>query len=512
MSVLFECRKSRQVFKFSMLFFIEKLNYFIYILLVGAIFLTVSVFLCRCIRKKMKQSGYLYILYGFMLFSGSIVALALSLGMICLILPQDIIFMHKWTFFFSGWYRMYGGAAVVVVTVAVVVLWGVGLGRKLVEIQQKFKEMNKWYQLNRLVLELQIQECFQKVAEQVQVKRIPMLFCNPAVRIPFLKGIRYPAVIIPQKSFLPEEQTVAFAHELTHLKHHDLLVRYFFQGIFAVYWFVPLEDIWEQELIELQESLCDIAVCKCYKDCFSASTYYQVILNMAGSVQERYENRNGYLISELSNAAGQMERRIGNMSDYRRRIPGTGWQAAINAGGAVWLLLILLVGLLLCDILFLQNGQIEIAKRNNMVFWGSSEKAEADFMNQETDLKNQEIHLAEEEAGLLDTSDDFTKEELSLSAGENCFEWDNLVQYTLKPGEEICSEQFHAEDGDVLALFVIASSNAYEIGLKNNGEKVIVSHAEENASINLELAESDYKVYIRNLGDGELKIEMYCTR
>ena len=62
MSVLFECRKSRQVFKFSMLFFIEKLNYFIYILLVGAIFLTVSVFLCRCIRKKMKQSGYLYIL------------------------------------------------------------------------------------------------------------------------------------------------------------------------------------------------------------------------------------------------------------------------------------------------------------------------------------------------------------------------------------------------------------------------------------------------------------------
>ena len=490
MSVLFECRKSRQVLKFSMIFFIEKLNYFLYILLVGAIFLAASVFLCRCIRKKIKQSGYLYVLYGFMLFSGGVAVLALLLGILCLMLPENMIFFHKWTFFFSGWYRMYGGALIVLVTVAAVVLWGAGLGRKLIGIRQESGKMNKWYQLNQPVSEFQIRECFQKAAEQVQVKQIPMLFGNPAVRIPFLKGIRYPAVIIPQRSFLPEELTVAFAHELTHLKHHDLLVRCFFQGIFAIYWFVPLEDIWEQELIELQESLCDIAVCKCYKDCFSASTYYQVILNMAGSVQERYQKRNCYLISELSNAAGQMERRIGNMSNYRQRVPGKGWKAAISAGGAVWLLILLLVGLALFDILFLQNDQMEMVTGNSIIFSASP--------------KSESVLAGMERSSLENKG--------NLSETEKIFEWDNLVQYTLEPGEEICSEQFHAEEGDVLALIVVASTSGYEIGLQSHGEMVIVSDAEENASINLELAEADYKVYIRNLENEQLEIEMYCTR
>ena len=171
MSVLFECRKSRQVLKFSMIFFIEKLNYFLYILLVGAIFLAASVFLCRCIRKKIKQSGYLYVLYGFMLFSGGVAVLALLLGILCLMLPENMIFFHKWTFFFSGWYRMYGGALIVLVTVAAVVLWGAGLGRKLIGIRQESGKMNKWYQLNQPVSEFQIRECFQKAAEQVQVKQ-----------------------------------------------------------------------------------------------------------------------------------------------------------------------------------------------------------------------------------------------------------------------------------------------------------------------------------------------------
>ena len=100
----------------------------------------------------------------------------------------------------------------------------------------------------------------------------------------------------------------------------------------------------------------------------------------------------------------------------------------------------------------------------------------------------------------------------NLSETEKIFEWDNLVQYTLEPGEEICSEQFHAEEGDVLALIVVASTSGYEIGLQSHGEMVIVSDAEENASINLELAEAEYKVYIRNLENEQLEIEMYCTR
>ncbi len=421
--------------------------------------------------------------------------------------------------------------------IAGVLLWGIGLFCKIADLRKKFKEIQYWYQMNEPAADWNMLNAFEQTAEQLQLKRIPFLFVNPAVQIPFLKGIRYPAVVFPKKRFSAQEQQAAFAHELMHYKHHDLWVRYFFQGIFILYWFIPLEAVWEEELIEVQESLCDIAVCRQYQDYFSAPLYFQLIVEIAGNVRKCYETPK-QLISKLLDSAGQLERRIGNMANYRKRVPGRAWKSMLRAGSAVGILLALWSGLFFLNLFIGENDQIHYHAASYSDYHGNTEFGSAAKFDAETeeisehlsdleaegisehlsDLEAEEIsgHLsdleAEEISGHLSDSEAEGASRQDSSSDSERFIWESLTQYQLNPGERLCSESFRGKEGEMFICMLVASHADYEIGIYSNGQKIILPESKENACINLELSDADYRVYIQNQKKEELKLEMFCAR
>lgn len=458
-----------------MLFLVEKLNYFVRIILVGAECLIAATILWKIMRKWMKKSGHIHFLYGFMLFSGAGVIMIFLSGVICMCLPQDL-FQDNWSFFFSGWYVM-SGISTAILNIALTGIWIVGLFRNVYRIAENRKGFRYLFQLNQPVSDSKMLEVFEHTAQKSGLERVPLLFINEAVQIPVLEGILNPAVVVPSKDFLPEEQILMFAHELTHLKHRHLIFRYGIYVIFMVYWFIPLESVWMEELVELQESLCDIDVCSNFGEYFSASSYFNMILSISGGIREYRQNKERYQVPGLAGNVSQLRRRISNMSGYYHGRRKKGVITAAAVGCSLLLFLIGIIGAILPDVLFLQNIRVQNTCKNDIMY--RTESGESTYVgNQDESSKIQ---------------------------------WNALTRYTLEPGSELISDVFQSAEGGKLALIIMSSAGGYEIGLKGQNDMVVISDAQENVSLNLELVDMEYTLYIRNNRYEKIEMEIYCT-
>ena len=58
-----------------------------------------------------------------------------------------------------------------------------------------------------------------RYARRVRVKQ------SYQIEIPRVTGILHPTVVLPVERYSIEERDVIFRHELTHVKHHDILFR-----------------------------------------------------------------------------------------------------------------------------------------------------------------------------------------------------------------------------------------------------------------------------------------------
>lgn len=85
------------------------------------------------------------------------------------------------------------------------------------------------------------------------------------VSSPFLFGIFKTKIIIPDRRFTDEELKMVFAHELTHLKHHDLHIKLLGVAVGCLHWFNPLVHIIRRSLNTACEWCCDEAVLRTLK-------------------------------------------------------------------------------------------------------------------------------------------------------------------------------------------------------------------------------------------------------
>lgn len=85
------------------------------------------------------------------------------------------------------------------------------------------------------------------------------------VSSPFLFGIFKTKIIIPDRRFTDEELKMVFAHELTHLKHHDLHIKLLGMAVGCLHWFNPLVHIIRRSLNTACEWCCDEAVLRTLK-------------------------------------------------------------------------------------------------------------------------------------------------------------------------------------------------------------------------------------------------------
>jgi len=90
-------------------------------------------------------------------------------------------------------------------------------------------------------------------------QRVELLHADIAPT-PFLTGIRRPILCLPAHEWTREELRLVLYHELCHLKHRDLAVKFLSNAVCALHWFNPAVYLIRRELSEATELACDESV------------------------------------------------------------------------------------------------------------------------------------------------------------------------------------------------------------------------------------------------------------
>ncbi len=98
--------------------------------------------------------------------------------------------------------------------------------------------------------------------KELKVRRRVRAMVSAETASPLLFGIIRPRIIIPDRGFDAESLRLIFAHELTHLKHRDLLVKLLGIAAGCVHWFNPLIYPLRRSLNTVCELCCDESVLK----------------------------------------------------------------------------------------------------------------------------------------------------------------------------------------------------------------------------------------------------------
>ncbi|MCL2528521.1 MAG: M56 family metallopeptidase [Defluviitaleaceae bacterium] len=88
----------------------------------------------------------------------------------------------------------------------------------------------------------------------------PRLYYNQLAETPMLFGIFRPAIILPYQEYTRDEMQVILAHELTHLRRKDVLIKWLTLLATALHWYNPIVWLVSREIDRTCELSCDEAV------------------------------------------------------------------------------------------------------------------------------------------------------------------------------------------------------------------------------------------------------------
>ena len=114
-----------------------------------------------------------------------------------------------------------------------------------------------WYYLGKIRRTTQVcelPELAQYTTRKVKVRR------GEWIPSPMLLGVFRPVLLLPMRELNDEQLHYVLSHEMTHLKRHDMLMKWFMVLVKSVHWFNPLVYWLEKQVEQECEISCDIAV------------------------------------------------------------------------------------------------------------------------------------------------------------------------------------------------------------------------------------------------------------
>lgn len=132
------------------------------------------------------------------------------------------------------------------------------------------------------------------------------------IEIPRVTGILHPIVVLPVERYSVEERDVVFRHELTHVKHHDILFRNLTMLLCIIHFMNPFAWWLNRQMRKWSEYACDYEIC-CRNH--KLKKYYDVILNMA----EKSMNAQFLSVQLLESESELQERMKHVMKCYKKK-------------------------------------------------------------------------------------------------------------------------------------------------------------------------------------------------
>lgn len=122
-------------------------------------------------------------------------------------------------------------------------IWFIGSVYKLIGIAQQSIGLRRLQKLYTCVESRQYQNVEIRIVEEIQS--------------PMLTGLFKPTILLPNRLFSEQELSFIVSHELIHVNNHDLLLKYFFEIVLAIYWWIPYIYILRKQLNQVLELRVD---------------------------------------------------------------------------------------------------------------------------------------------------------------------------------------------------------------------------------------------------------------
>ncbi len=106
------------------------------------------------------------------------------------------------------------------------------------------------------------QEIFFKIKDEMGIKKKVQLICSEYCNSPMTSGILSTILILPKwaEDINGRDYEYIFRHELVHIKHHDLFIKYMGLFVAAVHWYNPFVYMMLHEISVISEMYCDSIV------------------------------------------------------------------------------------------------------------------------------------------------------------------------------------------------------------------------------------------------------------
>ncbi|MDY4079626.1 MAG: M56 family metallopeptidase [Clostridium sp.] len=162
-----------------------------------------------------------------------------------------------------------------------------------------------------------INKIYNKVADELNIKKRLSLRVSDCISTPINVGIIYSNIVIPNINYSDEELELIFKHEFIHGKRHDFFIKTFTQLVVSFNWFNPLFYIMKKDVLAFCELSCDETVMKLSskKD---IKTYGYMLIKTSGDMYERDDS----LFSTLSSSSS-VKNRIYSLMDNNKKIDGS---------------------------------------------------------------------------------------------------------------------------------------------------------------------------------------------
>lgn len=160
-------------------------------------------------------------------------------------------------------------------------------------------------------------EQFERVKEELGIKRKVDFICSPFCRTPVTIGMFFSAIVFPTADTLcldPICYTYILKHELLHIKSRDTLTKLLLLVVLALHWYNPICYFLYREASVVCEMNCDHEV---VRDCDEAvrQRYCNLMLELA---TKNHTEKEGYAIGLVNSNAAAYKRRILEMKTNRR--------------------------------------------------------------------------------------------------------------------------------------------------------------------------------------------------
>lgn len=226
-----------------------------------------------------------------------------------------------------------------------------------------------------------------KALKETQMKNKVNVYVTDFIDAPMMVGLFRTSMWLPNHALSEKEFHYILMHELTHLKRHDLLYKWFALAVSSIHWFNPLAHFAVKQINEECEISCDLAVTTTMNN-EDKNGYMNTILNFISANKVREQ----IFTTAMANDKNQIIRRFDMIRESSKK------SKIIITVSIITALLILSIAVMSSGILNAKNiipTSEPDGNRTNMVLIGyvTGQKHADTIMLFSLDNKNKDISI-----------------------------------------------------------------------------------------------------------------------